>query len=345
MSRDGHSIADKNGESEAKATHGVDHHGSYLEPHVHPKPVHVPTSYPVGLDAVGSKWNTQRLGSRLAVDAASAAVAAVLICPFITIIDRSIIEKAAKGLPIRTSLASSFKSLITRPHHFIVSTPFLLIYTLYSCTYLTANLIDTTVSTLENKSFSDISTGPAKFAATALVNMSLCVYKDSRFVKLFGAQSSPSEPLKPRSANIPCHPTAATLQQAAPRIPLTSYSLFCLRDSLTIFASFNLPPLVSRHIPDAFASTPSGKKALAQFTIPATVQLFSTPVHLLGLDLYNRQPVGGLSAADRWARVKRDWIPSCAARIGRILPAYGVGGVANTRFRETLMESIDTWGD
>lgn len=33
-------------------------------------------------------WNTDRLASRLAVDAASAATAGILTCPVITVIDR-----------------------------------------------------------------------------------------------------------------------------------------------------------------------------------------------------------------------------------------------------------------
>jgi hypothetical protein len=277
-------------------------------------------------------------------------VNSLLIPKFVPI--RAIIEKAAKGLPIRKSLASSAKSFLTRPHRFIVSTPFLLIYALYSSTYIAANVIDTTVSTLNNHPFGNISTGPAKFAVTAMVNMSICVYKDSRFAKIFGAQGggggggAGSTAAKPQTGTSPsapvCHPVRSSTQvPAAPKIPKVSLSLFCLRDSLTIFASFNLPPLVAPLIPDVLASTPSSKAALAQFSIPAGVQLFSTPLHLLGLDLYNRQPVDGLPVAERWARVKRDWAPSCLARIGRIVPAYGVGGVVNTRMRQRLMGILE----
>ncbi|EER28401.1 hypothetical protein D8B26_004743 [Coccidioides posadasii str. Silveira] len=320
---------------------------SYLEPHVHPPPVHVPHRHvvPESLASTAKKWNTNSLGMRLALDAASATTAAALICPIVTIIDRAIIEKAAKGLAIRESLTSSLRGMITRPHHFIISTPFLLIYTLYSCTYLTANVIDTVVSTTNDKEFSHVSAGPTKFLSTALVNMSICVYKDSRFAKLFGAQgqqtqgSPQSSATASRGAQMACQ--SMKKMAAAPKIPKISLGLFGLRDSLTIFASFNVPQLISPHIPNFLASTPSSKTSLAQFTIPATVQIFSTPLHLLGLDLYNRQPSEGLPAADRWARVKRDWFPSCVARIGRILPAYGVGGVVNTKLRANLMHSVE----
>lgn len=61
-------------------------------------------------------------------------------------------------------------------------------------------------------------------------------------------------------------------------------------------------------------------------------------MHLLGLDLYNRQPAGGLSFwGDRWPRIRRDYVSSSFARMGKIVPAYGVGGVVNVRMREGLM--------
>lgn len=76
----------------------------------------------------------------------------------------------------------------------------------------------------------------------------------------------------------------------------------------------------------------------AQFMTPAAVQLVSTPLHLLGLDLYNRQGVG---ANERIARVVRDWAKSSFARMGRIIPAFGVGGVVNMKVRRGLMEKLE----
>jgi hypothetical protein len=159
--------------------------------------------------------------------------------------------------------------------------------------------------------------------------MSMCVYKDSYFAKVFnGAASSPSP---------------------AAKIPKMSYALFAARDSLTIFASFNLPPLIApqlEHLPTSLKrqfsrilSTEAGRNNTAQFLAPAAMQLFSTPIHLLGLDLFNRQ--GRLGFADRFARVTRDWSVSALARMGRIVPAFGVGGVVNGNVRRSFMGSLD----
>lgn len=81
--------------------------------------------------------------------------------------------------------------------------------------------------------------------------------------------------------------------------------------------------------------------SVAQFVTPAAIQIVSTPLHLLGLDLYNR-PHAGLSGADgRAAQVVKNWAKSALARIGRIVPAFGVGGVVNTKVRRGFMERLE----
>ncbi|KAJ5295129.1 hypothetical protein PENANT_c035G08207 [Penicillium antarcticum] len=306
-----------------------------------------------------STWNTKDLGKRLGVDVASAATAGALTCPLITIIDRAIIEKASKGFPIQRTITNCLKSMVSKPTGFFFSTPFLLIYTLYSSTYLTANAIDTLTSTMRNQSYDTVTPGPLKFISTTTVNMAICVYKDARFAKIFGASPPPSHPAVTTTATQPpsalrapvptpaqaqappstCHPHAAP--GSALTIPKSSYTLFCLRDSITIFASFNIPALIAPSIPDFVASTPGMKSAIAQFSCPALMQFASTPMHLLGLDLFNRQPVGGLPWTDRVARIRRDYVPACFARMGKIVPAYGIGGVVNVRLRDNLMKRVE----
>jgi hypothetical protein len=72
----------------------------------------------------------------------------------------------------------------------------------------------------------------------------------------------------------------------------------------------------------------------------ARTQLISTPYHLIALDLYNRA-AGTVTWADRWALVREKYNVSVAARVGRILPAFGVGGVANRHLRDDLMAVLE----
>ncbi|KAL6872802.1 hypothetical protein J3F83DRAFT_731049 [Trichoderma novae-zelandiae] len=265
-----------------------------------------------------SIWNTDRLAWRLAADATSAACAGALIAPIITIIDRSIMENASGRHPLVHSLLASLRTLLLRPRSLLLSRPTALVFALYAGTYTTANAVDTLSSTVSNLPPASITAGPGKFAASSAANVGLCVYKDQVFVRLFG----PPGLVAPRPVSLP------------------SYVLFTTRDCLTIFASFNLPPLLApwmdARLSDSLRRNVSGLTA-AQFLAPASVQLLSTPLHLLGLDMYNR-PRG--TWRQRWQVVRANWLVSTAARMCRIVPAFGVGGVVNMKTRRHLIERV-----
>jgi hypothetical protein len=81
-------------------------------------------------------------------------------------------------------------------------------------------------------------------------------------------------------------------------------------------------------------------QTVAQFLAPATIQIFSTPMHLLGLDMYNRNGKG-ITWGDRFKMVRMNWAVSTAARICRIVPAFGVGGVVNAKVRMSLISRLE----
>lgn len=183
---------------------------------------------------------------------------------------------------------------------------------------MTANTLDTATSTVSAHRASTTTAGPNKFIATSAANLSLCLYKDSQFTKIFGAATGAS----------------------GRKIPGVTYALFTVRDCMTIFASFNLPPLIAPHLPLSEGMEKNiSRLSAAQFIAPAAVQLVSTPLHLLGLDLYNRN--SGVKPSDRFAKVWKDWGKSCLARMGRIVPAFGIGGVVNTSVRKGFMEKLE----
>ena len=231
-------------------------------------------------------------------------------------------ENASGRNTLAGSIKSSFKALLLRPHS-VLSKPTALIFLLYGGTYFTANTLDTASSTIHDRKASHVTAGGPKFAASTAANVGLCIYKDQVFVRMFGPPGSVPRP-----------------------VPPVSYALFALRDCLTIFASFNVPPLLAPRIDERLTADLrrhlSGATC-AQFLAPAAVQLASTPLHLLGLDMYNR-PRDGTSPPtwrERWELVRRAWAPSAVARICRIVPAFGVGGVVNTKVRRSLRERLE----
>lgn len=257
-----------------------------------------------------NKYNTSRLPLRLTSDLLSALSAGVLVAPIVCAIDKAIMENASG----RHSLGASLLTSLRRPLPLLMSRPFALVLALYTSTYLSANMLDTGASTVRNQPASTTTSGMGKFAATSATNLSLSLYKDASFTKMFGTPSS-----VPR------------------RVPGVTYALFAARDCLTVFASFNVPAILAPILPlsnemEQYAS----RASVAQFVAPAAVQVVSTPIHLLGLDLYNR-PDG----SRRMAKVAANWVKSAFARMARIVPAFGVGGVVNTRVRKDLMRRLE----
>lgn len=96
-------------------------------------------------------------------------------------------------------------------------------------------------------------------------------------------------------------------------LPIAVYGLFATRDALTIASSFNAPAMLAPYIP--------GGLTAAQLMAPALSQVLVTPVHLLGLDLYNRP-----GATDKARIVLKNWPRTALARVGRMFASFGCGG-------------------
>ena len=82
-------------------------------------------------------------------------------------------------------------------------------------------------------------------------------------------------------------------------VPKKSLALFTVRDAATVATSFVFPKPVGKILKDKFPNlTDEEARAAAQLICPVTVQAFTAPIHLLALDLYNRESVvGGISRA------------------------------------------------
>ena len=106
---------------------------------------------------------------------------------------------------------------------------------------------------------------------------------------------------------------------------------------MTILASFTLPPVVARSVLQPLGFSVSTADTLAQLLTPVSMQILSTPLHLLGLDLYNRPSA---TSAERANFIAREYVKTTAARMSRILPAFGFGGVVNKAARAEGLELL-----
>jgi hypothetical protein len=152
--------------------------------------------------------------------------------------------------------------------------------------------------------------------ATLSVNVPLGIYKDTVFSKLFGC------------ATLPIGPSQVPL---TPRTPFFTYSAFLLRDIITIYTSFALPTTISSCIPVTAFSQPQAMAVVAQLAVPALGQSINTPIHLIGLEIYNRQ--GRVNMPEMIDSLRKNFVSAALTRIGRVIPAFGFGTLTNNELR------------
>lgn len=109
------------------------------------------------------------------------------------------------------------------------------------------------------------------------------------------------------------------------------YVAVSLRDAARSHITFILalysspsPSLTSSFPLSLLSSLPS------QLFCPVATQFLTTPMHLLGLDMYNRP---ASSWKNRYELIASSYRKTVMARIARILPAFGFGGLGNKRIR------------
>ena len=149
-----------------------------------------------------------------------------------------------------------------------------------------------------------------KFVLVSAVNIATTVVKDRYLARIFG-NSSPGN------------------------IPLTTYGLWCTRDALTILAAFVVPQKLANLAVSAGYNR-KRSEVIAQFLSPIMLQTISTPIHILGFDYYNKP---NNSFEKRVQMLKREYFKSTAARMLRMTPAYGIGGVINLKLMQAFRKS------
>jgi hypothetical protein len=249
------------------------------------------------------------VSARIAIECAAATLSALTVSPAISMVDKAIVSNASGKEKLLPCMINGLKEFLTKPHIFLRRPAFLMIWGVYSGTYCVANSIDALCERSERDATN------SKLIGSAVTNVTLSVLKDKAYARMFGVGIPRGRPL-----------------------PLKSYGLFATRDSMTILASFTLPGILGRKMTKEFGMDPSSAENLAQLLAPCMMQLFSCPLHLSGLDLYNREHA---TKAERMGFIQQEYFKTAAARIARIFPAFGVGGVVNKYVRKAGKEYIN----
>ena len=194
----------------------------------------------------------------LAAEIFSGVLTGFIVSPLNTIVDKAVIEFTNKKEPsIWKGAAKTTKLLLKHPFSFLSSFEFKWMCFVYFPTYATSNLAD-------HFNLSDQLPHPLqKLSAIFLVNTSASLIKD----RVYTIRLNPFKASEP--------------------FPVTSLLCFFLRDLIAMAAAFTLPPICADLLSRKGNIEYKTAERVAQLSCPILVLLVGTPVHLLGLGLYN----------------------------------------------------------
>jgi len=252
--------------------------------------------------------------------------------PFIAMIDKAIVQRAAGSHSILQSSGESLRSMVRNPVSFVKSPAFLMVWGVYAATYSTANCLKTYT---EHQDMYDGDNESSRyqldqnecnrglnfgnFALTAAVNSSLQIAKDRYYASNFGRWNGTS------------------------KIPLRSYGLWALRDCTIIGSSFILPDIMCEVLQDKMDLDRTTALRISQFTCPIAAQVVAGPIQLLGLDFFNRTLCNlnyGDAAIERLKFQHCGFTSIVGARILKIVPAFSFCGIGNTYLRDLWRERL-----
>jgi len=239
---------------------------------------------------------------------------AISVVPVVMGVDKAVTQAAA-GMPLGQALKKVALDMVKRPR--AIAIPFGMVMGVYTLTYGANNLADVLGERYELGSTTQNSL--KLFGATGAYTSSSIV-KDVAFAKMFSKAAE----------------TAAEVKRA---VPMTTYGTFLFRDALIIGAGFILPAMVAGGFKSNGMEQQTADK-VAQLATPCAMQVVITPIHLLGLNLYNT-PVA--TTSERLKAVAKTCPEATGVRMFRFFWAYGVGGLVNKslnqRARDWTMET------
>lgn len=117
------------------------------------------------------------------------------------------------------------------------------------------------------------------------------------------------------------------------KVGLTSIAVWFVRDVLTIGSSFLLPQRIARKLEQRGYKYETAIK-VSQMVTPMAFQIFLTPIHLLGYNLYYKD---NLSMSQRVKDIAKIYPGTVLIRMIRMGAAYGVGGIGNRKLRNSFI--------
>lgn len=224
----------------------------------------------------------------------------LFISPFMTIIDTSIIKTQINNKTLFKTMKDTTSLFLNNKYYFLK--PFRIMFMVYSSTYVSANSINLYCknNNWENKI--------PLLIGTSIINISMISYKDKIYSNLFS--------------------------KSIIKFPIKSYSLFILRDILTISSTFIFKNDVIYFIDRNTNLNSNYTSIFTSLFLPIFTQTISTPIHIYAIDIYNN-PKNNIY--DRLNIITKSYKHVCLGRILRIIPAFCLGGYINDQLLNLFM--------
>jgi hypothetical protein len=223
----------------------------------------------------------------------------LLISPIMAFLDMSILKSQIHKEKLSQALVSNLNYYTANKKTFIK--PFGIMNVVYTSTYCTANLTELACK----KSHIDYKI--PTLLTTSLVNIGTIMYKDMEYAKL--------------------------LKNSKKQFPLQSNLLFALRDMSTIMTCFIWKKDAIQYLDKYMLHNKS--ELIASILMPCLIQIFSTPLHILAIDIYERPSA---SFKQRLNYIPTIYKSVLTGRIARAFPAFGIGGFVNDMLRPVREE-------
>jgi hypothetical protein len=232
----------------------------------------------------------------------SGVISGATVAPLVSIVDKAIFSNASGKATITESFKESAMLVVKKPIQFLKGPSFLWIWAVYASTYVVSNCTDRYSRTKGYEPATPV------LAATSFTNISMSVLKDRAFSRMYGT--------------------------VAPRpLPWGSAACYGTRDFITVGASFTLVAPIAMQLERSLGLDKSTALILSQVFCPLAAQLFNTPIFLYGMDLYNKPEA---TTQQRVQFISAQYWKTYFSRVGRIAPAFSLGGNVNRLLRQTL---------
>mmetsp|Transcript_10138 Transcript_10138/g.23459 ORF Transcript_10138/g.23459 Transcript_10138/m.23459 type:complete len:321 (-) Transcript_10138:181-1143(-) len=261
-----------------------------------------------------TSYSAEQRWARAPKEVACALAASVLVSPLVSVIDKCMVQDIPGIGAFFRAAGSACSDMVYKPKQFFGGLSFRLTVVVYFGTYAVANLSEWVLDEMKVKD--DTQRKQVKVSAASVANVGLLAWRDSVFARVFSGPEA-----------------------AKKSTPMRTVSMFALRDSLTMLATFYGAPLASNYLKSERDWHPEVAELSMALTIPAITQVLTAPIHIHAMDYFNRP--GTLPFSERMDNIKSEFNKISFFRALRILPAFGIGSYSNNKFRELFIKQED----